>query len=150
MLNSLSTGSTTPIDADYYISQYVGGGTTTTTYHRRPMSALWSYISGKISSSLGLTSTNYGGTAAKATADASGNNIKTTYLNGGSITVTPSTTTVNSITAIGTLPTLTFTPNSSTKNMAIAWSQGTLPTKGADTTVATGISSATFTGTHPS
>ena len=51
LLNSLSTGSSTPVDADYYISQYVNGGTTTTTYHRRPMSALWSYISGKISSS---------------------------------------------------------------------------------------------------
>ena len=51
LLNALSTGSSTPVDADYYISQYVGGGTTTTTYHRRPMSALWSYISGKISNS---------------------------------------------------------------------------------------------------
>ena len=51
LLNALSTGSSTPVDNDYYISQYVGGGTTTTTYHRRPMSALWSYISGKISSS---------------------------------------------------------------------------------------------------
>lgn len=50
-LNALDTGSSTPVDADYYISQYVGGGTTTTTYHRRPMSALWSYISGKISAS---------------------------------------------------------------------------------------------------
>lgn len=48
-INQLSTGSSTPVDADYYISQYVGGGTSTTTYHRRPMSALWSYISGKIS-----------------------------------------------------------------------------------------------------
>ena len=51
LLNALGTGSSTPVDNDYYISQYVGGGTTTTTYHRRPMSALWSYISGKISSS---------------------------------------------------------------------------------------------------
>ena len=51
LLNALSTGSSTPVDNDYYISQYVGGGTTTTTYHRRPMSALWGYISGKISSS---------------------------------------------------------------------------------------------------
>lgn len=50
-LNALNTGGSTPVDADYYISQYVGGGTTTTTYHRRPMSALWNYISGKISSS---------------------------------------------------------------------------------------------------
>lgn len=47
-LNALSTGSTTPQDADYYISQYVGGGTTTTTYHRRPMSALWAYVKSKM------------------------------------------------------------------------------------------------------
>ena len=46
-MNALDTGSSTPVDADYYISQYVGGGTTTKTYHRRPMSALWSYIKGK-------------------------------------------------------------------------------------------------------
>ena len=49
-LNALSTGSSTPNDADYYISQYVGGGTTTTTYHRRPMSAMWNWIKGKIDS----------------------------------------------------------------------------------------------------
>lgn len=78
-MNALGTGSSTPVDADYYISQYVGGGTTTTTYHRRPMSALWEYVKGKISSILGLTATNYGGTAAKATADASGNTITTYY-----------------------------------------------------------------------
>lgn len=47
LINLLSTGSSTPIDADYYVSQYVGGGTTTTSYHRRPMSALWTYIKGK-------------------------------------------------------------------------------------------------------
>ena len=47
ILNLLTTGSSTPTDADYYISQYVGGGTNTTTYHRRPMSALWEYIKGK-------------------------------------------------------------------------------------------------------
>ena len=46
-LNSLDTGSSTPVDTDYYISQYVNGGTTTTTYHRRPMSALWNYIKEK-------------------------------------------------------------------------------------------------------
>ena len=43
-INSLGVGSSTPADADYYISQYVGGGT---TYHRRPVSALWTYIKGK-------------------------------------------------------------------------------------------------------
>lgn len=47
LLNALTVGESTPSDNDYYISQYVNGGTTTTTYHRRPMSALWSYIQGK-------------------------------------------------------------------------------------------------------
>lgn len=45
----------------------------------RKASAFWTYIQGKISSVLGLTSTNYGGTSAKATSDADGNNITTTY-----------------------------------------------------------------------
>lgn len=66
LLNVLTTGSSTPTDDDYYISQYAGGGTTTTTYHRRPVSALWEYIKGKISSVLGLTATNYGGKASTA------------------------------------------------------------------------------------
>ena len=66
------------------------------------------------------------------------------------ITVTPSTTTVNSITAVGTLPAWTATV--SNENLTFGWSTGTLPTKGANTTVATGIQSATssqptFTGT---
>lgn len=47
MINTLSTGTTVPTDADYFVSQYVGGGTTTTSYHRRPVSALWSYIKAK-------------------------------------------------------------------------------------------------------
>ena len=46
-LNRLSTGSDTPSDADYYICQYARGGTSKTTYHRRPVSALWSYVKGK-------------------------------------------------------------------------------------------------------
>ena len=50
MINGLSTGTSAPQDADYYICQYVGGGTTTTTYHRRPHSALWSYVKGKTDS----------------------------------------------------------------------------------------------------
>lgn len=48
MLNKLSTGTAEPTDNDYYISQYAGGGTTTTTYHRRPISALFNYIKGKL------------------------------------------------------------------------------------------------------
>lgn len=49
-INALTTGTTTPVDADYFISQSVNGGTTTTTYHRRPLSALYTYIKGKTDS----------------------------------------------------------------------------------------------------
>ena len=48
MINKLSTGSSAPQDADYFVSQYVGGGTTTTTYYRRPFSALWTWVKEKI------------------------------------------------------------------------------------------------------
>ena len=47
LINNLTTGTSTPVDADYYVAQYVGGGTTTTTFHRRPHSSLYSYIKGK-------------------------------------------------------------------------------------------------------
>ncbi len=50
LLNKLTTGSSTPTDADYYICQWAGGGTTTTTYHRRPMSAMYAYIKSKATS----------------------------------------------------------------------------------------------------
>ena len=61
-----------------------------------------------------------------------------------------STTTVNSITDVGTLPTLTMSV--ADEVLSIAFSQGTLPTKGSDTTVKTGDASyeataPTFTGT---
>lgn len=49
-INKLSTGTATPSDTDYYVSQYAGGGTNTTSYHRRPVSALWSYIKNKADS----------------------------------------------------------------------------------------------------
>lgn len=42
-------------------------------------SGVWTYIQTKIKDVLGLTATNYNGTAAKATADGSGNNISSTY-----------------------------------------------------------------------
>ena len=50
LINTLSVGTSTPQDADYYVSQYAGGGSTTTTYHRRPMSTLWAYIKSKAES----------------------------------------------------------------------------------------------------
>jgi len=53
-INLLTTGSSVPSDADYYISQYANGGTSTTTYHRRPVSALYSYIQNKLQHNIGL------------------------------------------------------------------------------------------------
>ena len=47
MINTLSVGTATPDDDDYYVSQYVGGGTTITSYHRRPLKALFEYIKSK-------------------------------------------------------------------------------------------------------
>lgn len=66
------------------------------------------------------------------------------------VTVTPNTTTVNSITGVGSLPNLTTSVANET--LTIGWSAGSLPTKGNNTTVVTGIKSATasqpsFTGT---
>lgn len=85
LINSLSTESSTPVDADYYVAQYTNGGTSNTSFVRRPVSALWEYIKNKISSVLGLTDSSYSGKAAtagtadKAVADNSGNNIEETY-----------------------------------------------------------------------
>ena len=67
-----------------------------------------------------------------------------------SVKTAGATTTVNSITAVGTLPTLTTTV--ANENLTIAFDQGTLPTKGANTTVKTGdaayqASAPAFTGT---
>ena len=66
------------------------------------------------------------------------------------VTIIPTTATANSITDVGTLPSFTATVASET--LTLGFSQGTLPTKGADTTVLTGIDSVTasqptFTGT---
>lgn len=67
-----------------------------------------------------------------------------------SVKTAGTTTTVNSITAIGTLPSLTTTVANET--LTISFDQGTLPTKGANTTVKTGdaayqASAPAFTGT---
>jgi len=62
-----------------------------------------------------------------------------------SVSSAGSTTTVNSITDVGTLPSLGMSVTS--ENLAITWSQGTLPTKGSDTTVKTG--DASYTATAP-
>lgn len=56
------------------------------------------------------------------------------------ITVTPTTETVNSITAVGTLPSWSATV--ANENLTIAWAAGTLPTKGANQSVMTAASAA--------
>ena len=65
------------------------------------------------------------------------------YTPGGSVSnVELDTTTVNSITDVGTLPTF------SVSGETLTFTPGTLPTKGENTTVATGVSTQpTFTGT---
>ena len=97
-----------------------------------------------------------------------------TYTPEGTVSVTPTvtvnTTTVNSITAVGTLPSFTqgtftqgslpaltmtvtnevlsfaFDKGALPSHAADTFTTGTLPTKGANTTVATSIKSATATG----
>ena len=68
-----------------------------------------------------------------------------------SVKTAGATTTVNSITNVGTLPTLTTTVANET--LTIGFDQGTLPTKGSDTTVKTGdaayeATAPAFTGTQ--
>lgn len=101
LINSLSTESSKPVDADYYVSQYAGGGTSNTSFVRRPVSALWGYIKDKISSVLRLTASDYAGksatagTADKAVADNSGNDIETTYATKSELSTHTSDTTVH-------------------------------------------------------
>lgn len=65
LVTSMPTGDTVPVDSTNMIIQ--GVGNYTGTYYLKPISLLWEYIKGKISSVLGLTASNYNGTAAKAT-----------------------------------------------------------------------------------
>lgn len=86
LINGLETGSSTPTDNDYYISQYAGGGTTYTTYHRRPVSALYTYIKNK----LGLGAAAYIGTPVSI---ANGGTGKTTAADARANLATPAMTT---------------------------------------------------------
>ena len=68
LLNKLTIGTATPVDADYYICQWAGGGTTTTYYHRRPMYAMYAYIKSKAASDfLPLSGGTLGSTSRTAT-----------------------------------------------------------------------------------
>lgn len=62
-----------------------------------------------------------------------------------SVSTAGSTTTVNSITDVGTLPSLSTTV--ANENLTITFNQGTLPTKGENTTVKTG--DASYTSSQP-
>ena len=88
-----------------------------------------------------LGKNNFGDLAFKNSASGS-------YTPTGGVTINEaadSTTTVNSITAVGTLPSFSY----DSTNEALTFSAGTLPTKGANTTVVTasGARTATFAGT---
>lgn len=106
LLNSLSTGTSDPSDADYYISQYAGGGTTTTTYHRRPVSKLWNYIKSKIGTYI------TGGTQTTTSTASGGSNVYTFYKSDG----TTSTLTVKNGTN-GTNATTTSVATSSANGL---------------------------------
>lgn len=70
LIANLPASDNVPVDTDYFISQIVNGGPFVPGYERRPISKLWEYIKGKISSVLGLTKDNYSGKADTAgTAD---------------------------------------------------------------------------------
>lgn len=115
LINSLSIGDSTPTDADYYISQYVGGGTTTTTYHRRPMSALWNYIKSKLATV--ATSGSYNDLSNKPTIPSVGN---------GAITITQNGTTKGTFTTNQSgNTTIELTDNNTTYSSKTATNGGT-------------------------
>ena len=117
LVNTLGLGDSDPQDADYYVAQYAGGGTTYRSYYRRPHFRLWNYIKGKISSVLGLTASAYSGKAStagnadKATNDARGQKIDTTYIkeisaSGKTLTIERGDGTTTTVTTQDTITTI--------------------------------------------
>lgn len=117
-----------------------------------------SISSGTVSIDTGTGTANYTPAGSVSQPTFSGSELTSTgkFTPSGSISkpnvnVTPTTTTVNSITDVGTLPELTMTVQNET--LVFGWDAGTLPTKGSNTSVMTGASAAlasnpTFTGTE--
>lgn len=92
LINSLGTGTSAPVDADYYVCQYAGGGTSNTTYVRRPMSSLWNYIKSKIDSVYGIGTTAKGaGQSELASAKAATSVATATTVNLDTIVLAPGT-----------------------------------------------------------
>ena len=128
---------------------YTPGGTVTQpTFSGSAMSSTGNFTP---AGTVALTNTNKTATVSKA------NSGTATYTPEGSVAAPTisvktagTTTTVNSITAVGTLPALTTTV--ANENLTIGWDAGTLPTKGSNTTVKTGdaayqATAPAFTGT---
>lgn len=88
------------------------------------------------------------GTVSKPTFSGTAATITSSYTPSGTVSVVPNTTSVYSITATGSLP--SWGASVSDETLTLSWSAGTLPTKGSAQTVATGIKSATFSGTEGS
>lgn len=98
-----------------------------------------------VSKSSGTATYTPEGSVSKPTFTGSATSVSVTGTPTGSvskpdITVTPTTETVNSITAVGTLPSWSATV--ANENLTIAWAAGTLPTKGANQSVMTAASAA--------
>lgn len=148
-----STGNFTPqgnvtISKGTGTANYTPQGSVASEFTGASMTSTGTY---KPEGSVSLTNTNQTATVSKASSGTA------TYTPEGSVSAPTisvgtagSTTTVNSITAVGSLPDLTFTV--ANENLTIGWDAGTLPTKGSNTTVKTGdasytASQPTFTGT---
>lgn len=90
LFNNMNATTSEMSDTTLFVFKYVTPSADNGSVYTRTANYVWNYLNGKISSILGLTATTYGGTAAKATQDGSGNVITSTYLKltGGTVTGT--------------------------------------------------------------
>lgn len=146
--NATSNKTATVSAAASGTTTYTPGGTVTQpTFSGSAMTSTGDFTP---AGTIALSNTNQTATVSKTSGTA-------TYTPEGSVAAPTisvktagTTTTVNSITAVGTLPALTTTV--ANENLTIGWDAGTLPTKGSNTTVKTGdaayqATAPAFTGT---
>ena len=79
LLSDIQTETAAIDDTSEFVMKYETPTDTKGAVFKRSATLVWNYIKSKISSVLGLTKDNYGGTADKATNDGDGNNIVGTY-----------------------------------------------------------------------
>lgn len=79
LLSNVSEETSTLGDDSLFAMKYTNPSDTNGAVYTRKASLIWEYIKGKIGTVLGLTSSNYGGTSAKATSDENGVNIASNY-----------------------------------------------------------------------